>query len=54
MSFNRLFEKLLIKTSFELSVPIMDKGECRRSIWNNFGKFTVFDLHKQLAKRFTV
>ena len=54
MSFNRLFEKSPTKSSFKWSVLIMDKGECRRSTRINFGTFIAFDLHKQLAKRFTV
>ena len=37
-----------------LTVLIMDKGECRRSAGINFGIFFVFDLHKRLARRFTV
>ena len=54
MSFNRLFEKSPTKSSFKWSVLIMDKGECRRSTRINFGTFIAFDLHKRLAKRFTV
>ena len=49
MSFNRLLEKSPAKSSFKLSVLIMDKGECRRSTGINFGAFIVFDLHKRLA-----
>ena len=54
MSFNRLFEKSPTKSSFKWSVLIMDKGECRHSTRINFGTFIGFDLHKRLAKRFTV
>ena len=32
----------------------MDKGEYNRSTGINFETFFVFDLHKRLAKRFTV
>ena len=32
----------------------MDKGEYRHSTSIHFGTFIVFDLHKQLAKWFTV
>ena len=50
---NRLFEKSPTKSSFKWSDLIMNKGECRPSTGINFGTFAVFDLHKQLAKRFT-
>ena len=36
------------------SVFIMDKGECKCSAGIIFGTFIVYDLHKRLAKRFTV
>ena len=49
MSFNRLLEKSPAKSSFKLSILILDKGECRRSTGINFGTFIVFDLHKRLA-----
>ena len=42
------------KSTFKWSVLIMDKGKCRHSTKINFATFVVFDLHKQLAKRFTV
>ena len=54
MSFNRRFEKMPAKSSFNWPVLIMDKRECRRSIGINFRTFVVFDLHKRLAKEFTV
>ena len=43
------FEKSPAKSSFKLSVLILDKGECRRSTGINFGTFIVFDLYKRLA-----
>ena len=54
MSFNRSFEKMPAKSSFNWPVFIMDKRECRRSTGINFRTFVVFDLHKRLAKEFTV
>ena len=49
---NGIFEKSPTEISFKWSVLIMGKGECRRSTRINFGM--VFDLHKRLAKRFSV
>ena len=54
MSFNRVFEKSPTKSSSKWSVLIMEKGECRHSTGINFVTFSVFDLHKGLAKLFTV
>ena len=46
---NGRFEISLTKSSFEWSVLIMDKIECRRSTGINFGIFIVFDSDKRLA-----
>ena len=52
--FNRPFEELPTQSSFKWSVLILGKAECRRSTVINFGAFVAFDLHKRIAKRFTV
>ena len=46
---NGHFEISLTKSSFEWSVLIMDKIECRRSTGINFGIFIVFDSDKRLV-----
>ena len=54
ISFNGLFEKSSTKSSLTCSVLIMDEDECRCSTWINFGTFIAFELHKRLAKLFTI
>lgn len=46
--------KKLPNSIFKWSVFIMDTGECNCSAGIIFGTFVVYDLHKRLAKRFTV
>ena len=42
------------ESGFKWTVLIMNKCECRLSKEIDFGTFIVFDIHKRLAKRFTV
>ena len=48
MSFNEISEKS------PSSILIMDRCECRCSTGIHNGTFIAFDLHKRLAKQFTV
>ena len=54
LSFNGLFEKSPTRGSLKWSALSMEKSECKRSTRFNFRTYIVFDLHKRLAKRFTV